>query len=287
MKASFFPCHMCGSYDSEVLIPAYLQDGSPCRFQKISICKKCGLVYKNPVIPELNKLVYCKHSWSDGSTFKKRILELTSYLSNFLKGASPKTIMEIGPGPGWLAMAIKEILPYSNYLLFEASEEVAELTIQNMPEATVIPGSIEEITLENEFVDLALVCGVDYLFSDFKNAILKIHASLKNNGFIYIERNVFVETEAYAWFPIRTYKDLFGQNALMTTWFAVDQYKEFLNLFFDIISEKSFLHDETDGHKCIIHGFLCRKKPLRSDYYDENNSWYEKNRTSLGRLHKP
>ena len=286
MKAFYFPCHMCGSYESEVLTPAFLVDGSLCKFQKIMICKKCGLVYKNPVIPELNKLVYNKGAWLDGTEFKKRISELALFLSGFLKEISPKMIMEIGPGPGWLAMSLQELLPNSKYILLEASEEVAQVTKDNLPHAMVIPAGLDEACIKRDFVDFALVCGVDYLFSDFYSGIKKIYDAIAPNGYLYIERNVFVETEAYAWFPIRSDKDLFGKNVLITTWFSVEQYKHFLSLFFDIVSERSFLHGETDGHKCIIHGFLCKKKTITSDYYDGNVSWYEKNMTSLVRLTK-
>lgn len=286
MKSLFFPCHMCGSYDSEMLTPAYLADGSFCKFQQIVICRKCGLVYKNPVIPELNNISYSKKSWGDGTTFKKRISSLTSFLSEFLKEISPKTIMEIGPGPGWLAMYLQKLFPTSKYILFEASEDVAELTKQNLPDATVIPSAIDEVYIGNNFAELALVCGVDYLFPDFRSGIEKIHKSLSRNGFLYIERNVFVESEAYVGMPIRTFKDLFGANVLMTTWFAFDQYKQFLALFFDIVSERSFVHDEIDGFKCIIHGFLCKKKVISSAYYDGSTSWYETNIISLGRLNK-
>lgn len=286
MKAFFSPCHMCGSYESEVLTAAFLADGSLCKFQKIMICKKCGLVYKNPVIPELNKLVYCKGSWLDGAIFKKRISELTLFLSGFLEEISPKTIMEIGPGPGWLAMSLQELLPNSKYILLEASEEVAQVTKDNLPNATVIPSALDEACIKRDFVDLALVCGVDYLFPDFYSGIKKIYDAIAATGYLYIERNVFVETEAYAWFPIRSFRDLFGQNVLMTTWFSLEQYKHFLSLFFNVVSERSFFHDETDGYKCIIHGFLCKKKTITTEYYDGNVSWYEKNMASLGRLIK-
>ncbi len=286
MKSLFFSCHMCGSYDSEILTPAFLADGSFCNFQKIVICKKCGLVYKNPVIPELNKLVYDKYSWGDGSIFQKRISSLASYLSEFLENIQPKTILEIGPGPGWLAMSLHKLLPNSKYVLFEPSEEVALLTKKNLPDLTVIPTSLEEAFVREGFVEFVLVCGVDYLFPDLRRAIEKIYTSLSRDGYIYIERNVFVDTEAYAWFPIKTFKDLFGQNALMTTWFAVDQYKQFLNLFFDIVSERSYLHDETDGYKCVINGYLCKKKKMEDEYYCGETSWYSSNLASLERLEK-
>jgi len=286
MKAYFVPCHMCGSYSAEVLTPAFLADGSLCDFQKIVICTKCGLVYKNPVIPDLNKLVYCKHSWGDGAIFNKRISELVLYLSDFVKKGSPEKILEIGPGPGWLAMALQDLLPATKFILLEASDEVAKVAKYNVPTATVIPASIDEAYIDNNIFDLAIVCGVDYLFPNFHNAIISIFNKIKTDGYLYIERNVFVESEAYAWSPITSYADLFGKNALMTTWFSVDQYKQFLKQFFDIISEKSFLHDETDGYKCIIHGFICKKKAKYSEYYDGDESWYEQNMTSLTRLSK-
>lgn len=183
---------------------------------------------------------------------------------------------------------LKDLFPDSKYILFEASKDVAELTKHNCQFATVIPSAIDEIELNNNLVDLAIVCGVDYLFPHFRNAIIKIWNSLTSNGYIYIERNVFVETEAYYNFPIRTYSDLFGQNALMTTWFAYEQYKLFLSMFFDIIAENSFTLSQTDGYKCIIRGFLCKKK-LSSEnllFYTGNNTWYQKNIESLMRLEK-
>lgn len=286
MKSMFFPCHMCGSYDSEVLTPAFLADGSACDFQKIVICKKCGLIYKNPVIPALNKLAYSKTSWGNGSQFKKRISDLNLFLSGFLKEQSPKMIIEIGPGPGWLVMSLQKSLPNTRFILFEASEDVAKLTKDNLPKAIVVPASIEEVHIKNDFADLALVCGVDYLFADFYSGFKKIYDAISAGGHLYIERNVFVETDAYAGFPIRSYWDLFGQNVLMTTWFNAKQYKRFLETFFDIVSERSFLHDETDGQKCIIQGFLCRKKNAAGEYYKGGGSWYETNISSLARLSK-
>ncbi len=287
MKSFFFPCHMCGSYDSQILTPAFLTDGSYCNFQQIVICRRCGLVYKNPVIPDLNKFSYSKKSWGDGTIFKKRIFSsLMPYLSSFIKEISPKIVMEIGPGPGWLAISLEKLFPTSKYILFEASKDVAELTKHNLPNATVIPAAIDEVYIGNNFADLVIVCGVDYLFSDFRGGIEKIHKSLTIDGYLYIERNVFVETEAYVGFPIRTYKDLFGQNLLMTTWFAVDQYQQFLTSFFDIVSERSFILDEIGGFKCILHSFLCKKKSARWEYFDGSTSWYKTNMASLSRLEK-
>lgn len=83
MKCLFFPCHMCGSFESEKLYPSILPNGSFCKFQEIVICKKCGLIYKVPVIPELNALSYSKKSWGDGRVFKERVLHMFSWFKNF------------------------------------------------------------------------------------------------------------------------------------------------------------------------------------------------------------
>ena len=167
---------MCGSIDSELLTPAFLSDGSVCRFQEIRICRKCGLVYKNPVIPDLNTTRYHKLSWGDGVEFKKRIADLILYLDNYLMALAPKTIMEIGPGPGWLAMCLQTRFPESKLILFEASDDVAQLTKQNLPKATVIPSTIDQITMREGLMDLIFVCGVDYLFCDFKKTIDQIYS---------------------------------------------------------------------------------------------------------------
>lgn len=275
---------MCGSYESEVLTPAFLQTGETCNFQQIVICKKCGLVYKNPVIPEVNKLVYRQEDWGSGENFKKRAKDLTDYLGNFLGDIKPKTVIEVGPGPGWLALALKKILPDCKYIMFEASENVAKLAKSNVPDAVVIPSSIGDMHFSQGFASLVISCGVDYLFTDFRRNINNIYRSLTDEGYLYIERNVFVESEAYNRFKIETYRDLFGQNELMTTWFAVDQYREFLKLRFEVVSENSFLLDKIDDNSSVIYGFLCKKKRISKEFYDGSATWYDQNLVSLRRL---
>lgn len=286
MKSFFFSCHMCGSLESQKLIPAILADGSCCHFQEIVICKKCGLVYKNPVIPELNKLSYDRHSWGDGVDFKKRLADLILYLDQYLDEITPKTILEIGPGPGWLSMCLQTKFPNSKMILVEPSEDVALLAKQNLPFATVVPSDLDDIKMRDGLIDLAVVCGVDYLFNNFKGAFDKIYSLLSKDGYIYIERNVFVEAEAYSWYPINSYHNLFGQNALMTTWFNKEQYLELLKMYFDVVSVRSYLLNETHGHKCIIEGYWCKKKNKVYDYYNENRSWFSVNMKSLDRLSK-
>lgn len=275
---------MCGSYDSEVLTPAFLNTGETCNFQQIVICKKCGLVYKNPVIPEVNKLVYRQEDWGAGENFKRRAKDLTEYLDSFFGDVKPKTVIEVGPGPGWLALELKKVLPDCKYIMFEASESVAKLAKSNVPDAVVIPSSIGDVNFSQGFASLVIACGVDYLFPDFRRNINSIYRSLSDEGHLYIERNVFVESEAYNRYKIETYRNLFGQNELMTTWFAVDQYREFLKLRFEIVSENSFLLDKVDDNSSVIYGFLCKKKKISAEFYAGNETWYEKNLMSLRRL---
>ena len=288
MKSFFFPCHMCWSYDAEMVTPAFLQKGEHCAFQTIVICKSCGLVYKNPVIPAKNTTVYKKSSWKSGLLFQKRIHDLSVYLANTLEGVDPKFILEIGPGPGWLAAAIETQFPNAKLLLAEVSEEVAKLAKDNTQRATVVPASIDDISLRNGSFDLALVCGVDYLFINHRGSMEKVYHALAEDGYLYIERNVFVETEAYASFLIHSYQDLFGQNALMTTWFNKEQFKIYIEQWFHVVSEKTFLHETKDNVDCLIHGLLCKKRPTvkHDKYYQGEKSWYQTNKTTLDKLSK-
>ncbi len=283
MRSLFVSCHMCGSFDSELITPAFLQNGDACTFQQIVICKRCGLVYKNPVVPELNTLVYKTPSWGDGRAFQHRIGQLASYLADALRDENPSRIVEIGPGPGWLAIAMEQQYPAAHLLLLEVSEEVAAAAKRNTRRAVVVPSSIDEVSLTAGYADLALVCGVDYLFPSHRASMERIYDALADGGHLYIERNVFVETEAYVLQPIRSRRDLFGLNALMTTWFSVEQYRAHLERWFDVVSTRSFEHGVYDGHRCVIHGFLCRKRPARG-LYVPGTSWYEQNKASLGRL---
>lgn len=283
MEAFYSLCHMCGAHNYSVLTPAYLPNGDFCSIQKIVICKDCGLVYKNPVIPKINNFSYTPSSWGDGEIFKNEAAVLSSYLSSFNE-LSPGVIAELGPGPGWLAMSLKQHYPDANYIMFEISEDLASIAKKNVPDALVFPFSIDDVKLDPEFVDLAIVSGVDYLFNDFLSSIRKIHRTLCRDGYIYISRNVFVEAEAYIGQPINSYKDLFGSNLLMTTWFSVSQYRSFLSHFFDIISERSIVYSETEGCKSIAYAYLCKKRTPSSNYVPCSESWYEENTESLRRL---
>jgi len=267
---------MCGSDDSELVTPAYLKNKKRCDFQEIRICRTCGLVYKNPNIPELTGFEYDIGSWGDGKEFGERLSGVASVLSQQIK-TNLKEIIEIGPGPGWLAKEIHEKWPDARMTLFEPAVEVARIAKKNVPGAAVIPATFDESGWPG-VADLVLMCGVDYLLPNIRRTMRKVWLSMADDGVIYIERNVFVESESFVWLPIQTQYDLIGVNSMMSTWFNFEQYREWLKMFFYLLSWWEY----TVGGS-TIHGFLCRKRQDPVNYW-AGKSWYRENKLSLSRL---
>jgi SAM-dependent methyltransferase len=248
-------CPMCGGTDYEVITPAWLADESFCNVQKIVLCQ-CGMVYKNPVIPSLSRVVYEDFNWGNDSVWKEHFCDVSRNLHII---DSVRSIVEIGPGLGWLAGYLLGRLDAS-YVMIEPSESVVRFLVETLPGVSVIQETWESVEIAEKSADLILCCGVDYLFPDIRVGMNKIHRTMKDTGLLYIERNVFLESEAFAWNQIRTKKDLFGSNALMTTWFSVEQYRDFLSMFFEIIDSWSYVLGMVGDKKIEIHGFLCRKR---------------------------
>jgi SAM-dependent methyltransferase len=251
-------CVMCGCGESDLV------------YEGVVICR-CGLVYRN----EVGRVVYLRENWGDGEAWDVHFREVEKSLRGIVGG----DIIEIGPGLGWLAGLFSG---FRSYVMIESSVTVARYLRREFPCVRVIGDTWEGAVVEGDSADLVLCCGVDYLFSDLRRGMEKISRVLRDTGYLYIERNVFLETEAYAWNVVSTKGDLFGSNAAITTWFSYEQYRDFLGLFFEIVGSWSYILGEVKGRKVKIHGFLCRKS-FKLPHYGVC-SWREHNMELLGRL---
>lgn len=170
-----------------------------------------------------------------------------------------------------LADAVFEKNPHFSTLNYIALEPVKELALKlNAKKIIVVNNDINNVNLPLKFFDIIFVCSVDYLFQDITQAFEKIKNSLNKNGIIVIQRNVFIDQTGYVASDIKNISDLFGANFLMRNWFHSDQYKIYLEKYFDILD---FGRENTSSSlsNYFMDTYICgHKKSLRKTQQKKN-----------------
>jgi SAM-dependent methyltransferase len=267
MQSFFVPCHVCGSFELESLFPSTYRDASTT-LQSIGICSNCGLVYRNPLIPELCAPQYSKPSDWDAlrppAAFRERFTYLTSEIASRVSVGKGQLFLDVGAGPGWLAAHLEKAFPDAIPVLLEPAAPVAVDTKTRHPSAVVLPGVLAESSLPRGSFSLIMVCGVDYLFHNHRNDIQLLEGLLRDDGVLYIERNVFIEQASYFRSPILDMDDMCGSNPQMNTWFSRPQFREYLEEFFDVFDTIEYVMGDPPApyvnHINQMSGFFCRKR---------------------------
>jgi trans-aconitate methyltransferase len=269
MKAYFLACPVCLSTSQEVLFQGFHKNVSANKTdidycQSIVLCQDCGAVFRNPVVPGLNEVHYqAPYHWGgadDLQRFAERLEFVAGVISQHVKLRTGDSIVDIGGGPGWLARKLTNLFPHARVVLCEPAIENTKFAKSQTANLIVVPSRLDEfITTPNTF-SLVTATGVDYLFLDHRAAMLKISEMMRENGTLYIERNVFVEQEAYYRQPIFDHEDMFGINHMMNFWPGRQQFLEYLSTFFDILDHIEYNFGETFGYKCQMFGVFCKKR---------------------------
>jgi trans-aconitate methyltransferase len=269
MKSYFLSCPVCLSRSQEILFPGFHKSfvDNQTRsddFQNIVLCEDCGAVFRNPVVPDLNQVHYhSPQSWGDAEDhqrFEDRLEFVAKSISKHTNFQVGDLIVDIGGGPGWLVKKLSNLFSDVRLVLCEPVVENAKFAKRQTPGLITIPASIDElVTTPNTFA-LVTATGVDYLFVDHRAAMLKITEMMREDGIFYIERNVFVEQEAYYRQPIFDHEDMFGINNMINFWPEKQQFLEYLSCFFDILENTEYNFGETLGYKCQMFGVFCKKR---------------------------
>jgi hypothetical protein len=283
MRCYYVPCHVCGSFEQEALFPSTYRDAATA-LQSVGICRQCGLLYRNPLVPELCAPQYSTPSdWNaqrPPTAFSERFVSLTSEISSRVELGAGQLFLDVGAGPGWLAEHLEKAFPSATPVLLEPAPAVAADTKTRHPRSIVLPGTLSEVSLPHGSFSLIVVCGVDYLFHNHRADLQTLNALLDVDGVLYIERNVFLDQQAYFRSPILDMDDMCGVNPQMNTWFSRPQFAAYLEEFFDVFATISYISGESpppyQHHRNVLSGFFCRKRakpspPQPSRHtYDEN-----------------
>jgi len=244
---------------------------------QIYLCN-CGLMYK-PIFNLNESLsthnVYTINSWNrNDKNHKKRLYDLTNKVTNFKKIENTTKILDIGAGLGMLADAVFEKNPHFSTLNYIALEPVKELALKLNEKVIVVNNDINNANLPLKFFDIIFVCGVDYLFQDITQAFEKIKNSLKKNGIIVIQRNVFIDQTGYVGKNVKNIADLISDNNLIRNWFHSDQYKIYLEKYFDI---EDFGREYTSSSvsNYFMDTYICGHKKITQKTQQEKNFFAE------------
>ena len=264
MKSFFTACAVCGSLDAQPLFPSFFR-GQVSSAQMIVICRRCGLVYRNPHIPDICADHYEDvGSWEGEHIYIERLRGVAERIASHVRLEAGDLSLEIGCGPGWLAEHLHAIFPDAGAVLLEPSLKVAEHAQRRNPHAAVLPGVLADADVPQGRFACVIVCAVDYLFQHHRKDMERIHGLLRDGGTLYIERNVFIDQRALTKRPIFDIEDLFGLNHRMNTWFGREQFLEYLGQFFEITDVVQYVSDVTPApyaRQNLVTGVFARKRP--------------------------
>lgn len=258
-------------------------------FSEIIQCNFCGLVhhirnsalYKDQVFA-----TYSKNSWGhfnkedyDSNLTSTEIAKHVNrmkfnlqFFQDFISFNDKKTILDIGAGIGLLEFVIEQAnlkLADMNFVLLEPIVENYQILRERYSNYMVINGHLEEYSNIESIYDVIFCQGVDYLFNDINKSFSILHKLLKNDGVLFISRNVFLDMPCYfGGEKINTPQKLFSPNSLINIFFLEAHYREFLEKNFEILSSQEYLEKYGKGLSVgKSYNYVLKKKCFA---YDES-----------------
>ncbi|AFL69724.1 class I SAM-dependent methyltransferase [Sulfurospirillum barnesii] len=256
-------------------------------FSEIIQCNFCGVVHhvrNSTLYKEQVFATYSKNSWGnfnkedyDSNLASVQIAQHADrmkfnlqFFQEFISFDNKKSILDIGAGIGLLEFIVEqtnEKLADMNFVLLEPIAENYQILRERYSNYVVLNGHLEEYENIESVYDVIFCQGVDYLFNDIDKSFSLLHRLLKDDGLLFISRNVFIDMPCYfGGEKIDTLQKLFSPNPLINIFFLETHYREFLEKNFEILSSKEYL--EKYGKGLAVgksYNYVLKKKSLIYD----------------------
>jgi len=274
-NTKFVNCALCGA-DDYIVVSKKGRFNMPVRNV---ICKKCGLIYVNPRMPESYykrfysskkyRELYDKREKPDKNyeeKIKKEIEERFQYILNRLIKLKIKkgSVLDVGCNTGYLLYLFKN--KEWKCMGIEPSQDFAEYgkKIYNINIKTEF---LEKAKLKEKF-DLIILSHVLEHFEDPNKALSKIKRNLKSRGFLYIEvpnilkpyNNLsffFQNAHLYTFSP-NTLTAVLAKNGFKVEW--LDDSGTFLKIF---ARSSDFVDNPIGDDYKLILSFIKKYKTKR------------------------
>jgi hypothetical protein len=233
----------------------------------IYLCGSCGLAFK-PFVntnPQKNVTnVYSPQSWEyERDSHLNRLVAIAEVAGKYVSYGDGDVLLDVGAGVGLLYDIVKDTIGKAKYVAVEPVFANALFLKQKHPKAIVLNTDINTAAMPSRTFKVAFVLGVDYLFTDIRQAFVNIANSLADEGIAMVQRAVFLEQTGYVGKRITTLRDIFEFNLIIRNWFLADQYRLFLEEFFDILDTLDDIQtfSDQDGQFNTFHKlYICKKK---------------------------
>lgn len=276
MDAIINNCTLCGSHKYEILFPSFYQ-GKLSKFEKVVICKDCGLIYKNPIIPNDESTHYMDVKHWVSPYYNEKFLESAKYVAGILKLTADSKVLDIGAAAGHFLHNLKKVTNVKNLFGIEPARDICINAMSSDMDLNMIPYTLETTQLPDRYFDLITAFGVDYLFFDHNKMLRKISDALNSfGGVFYVERNVFLEMPAFVTKRVKYLDDLFGTNSMLKNWFTEKQFERQLMKYFNIAEKNVFYSERIKGLKVKQIGYVCHNSA--TDSYAPFDNDYEHNK---------
>ena len=262
MRAVFLPCAVCGATETERLFSAFHR-GEWSAIAAIVICRECGLVYRNPHVPDLySNPPDSVEAWSPfQAIYEQRFERIAGEIASRVSLDEDELYLHVGCGPGWLAERLARTFSPRCAVLLEPGPNLASYAKLRNPEATVLPSRLDEAELPSGAFSLVVACGADYLLQNHRRDIGVLLDLLCDGGVLYIETSTFVDSRALA--NQVDIEEMFGLNPWINAWFGREQFVDYLREFFDVVDVIEYTVDSSPSplsRSNRLTGAFCRKR---------------------------
>jgi len=258
-------------------------------FSELLQCSHCGIIFhlrNDNLFLHQATSTYTKNSWGkhidDDYDANMNSLEMRKhlermkgnlqYFTKFVNSFKNRRVLDIGAGIGLLEFVAQEVdssLQASQLVMLEPVLDNYHVLRSRFSNHTAVNCHLNQLENIEPSYDAIFCQGVDYLFENLNEAFKILHGLLKQEGFLLVSRNVFIDMPCYfGGETIKKAQDLFSPNSLINAYFLEEHYRQFLELNFDIVDTLKY-EEEYSGDDVSVgvhYNYVLQKKGL---HYDE------------------
>lgn len=148
-------------------------------------------------------------------------------LFNFIQNKSPKSILEIGCGTGFLTRVVNDSLKFETYTAVDIVEDCKSFIKEINPQIKFISEDIENLLNNEDKFDLIISNASLQWVNNFKNVIYKLQKRLNPNGEL-----------VFSTFGKENFREIYHLSGATLTYYSVNELQKMFSEFSTQIEEE-------------------------------------------------